>query len=203
MKSWTPKRECNHVFRKEWAFPAPHVAPVIDLPQITANQSYVTIFYDIGHPEIRLVLPTQFFKQWTMPHEQLKNKFTCFDYWYISERGELFFILLWSWSRGVIHNKKNKLFGGHYIKLQSIKVLGQEHLINTGVTCTITMKNLFFIWAIVWTTIYLYIWAHLASSYLPRYYLTHINIHVKYDSNPIGMYFLIFWGSYGPYNVYV
>ena len=28
VKSWTPQREWNHVFRKEWAFPAPDMAPV-------------------------------------------------------------------------------------------------------------------------------------------------------------------------------
>ena len=35
--------EWNQVFRKEWAFPAPHVAPVTIYPQITGNQSYVTV----------------------------------------------------------------------------------------------------------------------------------------------------------------
>ena len=27
-KSWTPQTKWNHVFRKEWAFLAPYVAPV-------------------------------------------------------------------------------------------------------------------------------------------------------------------------------
>ena len=39
----TTQREWNQVFRTEWSFPAPHVAPLTIYSHITENQSYVTV----------------------------------------------------------------------------------------------------------------------------------------------------------------
>ena len=43
VKLRTPQRERSQVFRKECAFPAPHVAPIHDSPKTTGNQPCVTV----------------------------------------------------------------------------------------------------------------------------------------------------------------